>query len=133
MFTVGLFGRCYGGKGTSAQSLKSSAASSRFSSKIALYFAPSILLSAMTSFPVPAKENLSQSMILQPPCFTIVFNDLCVSLSCDSSDQSTFSPCLLCPLNGLLQTAIRTSYGFISTMVCVLALFHKGQISSFYD
>ena len=52
-------------------SLKSFAASHRFSCRIALYLAPSILPSTLTSFPVPAEEKHPHSMRLPPPCFTV--------------------------------------------------------------
>ncbi|KAL4008967.1 hypothetical protein ACER0C_002819 [Sarotherodon galilaeus] len=52
-------------------SLKSFADSKRFSSKIALYLAPSIFPSTLTSFPVPAEEKHPQSMMLPPPYLTV--------------------------------------------------------------
>ncbi|KAL3987344.1 nuclear receptor co-repressor 2 [Sarotherodon galilaeus] len=51
-------------------SLKSFADSKRFS-KIALYLAPSIFPSTLTSFPVPAEEKHPQSMMLPPPYLTV--------------------------------------------------------------
>jgi hypothetical protein len=37
-----------------------------------LYFAPFIFASILTSLPVPAAEKHPQSMMLPPPCFTVV-------------------------------------------------------------
>ena len=44
---------------------------SRFSSRIALYFAQFIFASILTSLPVPAAEKHPHSMMLPPPCFTV--------------------------------------------------------------
>ena len=52
-------------------SLKSFADSIRFSTRIALYLAPSIFPSVLTSFPVPAEEKHPHSMMLPRPCFTV--------------------------------------------------------------
>ncbi len=52
-------------------SLKSFADSNRFSSRIALYLAPSIFPSTVTSFPVPAEEKLPHTMMLPPPHLTV--------------------------------------------------------------
>ena len=52
-------------------SLRSWALSSRFSSRISLYFAPFIFSSSLTILPVPATDKHSHSMMLPPPCFTI--------------------------------------------------------------
>ena len=52
-------------------SLKSFADCIRFSSRIALYLAPSLFPSILTSFPVPAVEKHSHGRILPPPCFTV--------------------------------------------------------------
>ncbi|XP_054642150.1 uncharacterized protein LOC129187227 isoform X9 [Dunckerocampus dactyliophorus] len=51
--------------------LKSFADSSRFSSKVVLYLAPSIFPSTLTSFPVPAEEKQPHNMMLPPPCLTV--------------------------------------------------------------
>ena len=52
-------------------SLKSFAVSNRFSFKVSLYLAPTILPSTLTSFPVPAEEKHLHNMMLPPPCFTV--------------------------------------------------------------
>uniref|UniRef100_A0A673X9G3 Dopamine beta-hydroxylase n=1 Tax=Salmo trutta TaxID=8032 RepID=A0A673X9G3_SALTR len=44
---------------------------SRFSSRISLYFAPSIFSSILTCQPVPAAEKQPHSMIMPPPCFIV--------------------------------------------------------------
>ena len=41
-----------------------------FSSQIAGYLAPSLFLSTLNSFPVPAEEKHPHNMMLPPPCFT---------------------------------------------------------------
>ncbi|KAL7829445.1 hypothetical protein AOLI_G00303300 [Acnodon oligacanthus] len=51
-------------------SLTSFAESNKFSSKIALYLAPSIFPSTLTNFPVPAEEKQPQSRMLPPPYLT---------------------------------------------------------------
>ncbi|MED6290131.1 hypothetical protein CHARACLAT_009963, partial [Characodon lateralis] len=53
-------------------SLKSSAASKRFSFRIVLFLAPSIITSILTSFHVPAEEKHPHRMMLPPPSFTVV-------------------------------------------------------------
>uniref|UniRef100_A0A8C8G3M0 Dopamine beta-hydroxylase n=1 Tax=Oncorhynchus tshawytscha TaxID=74940 RepID=A0A8C8G3M0_ONCTS len=44
---------------------------SRFSSRISLYFAPSIFPSILTSLPIPATEKHPHSMMPPPPCFIV--------------------------------------------------------------
>ncbi|MEQ2297424.1 hypothetical protein AMECASPLE_034546 [Ameca splendens] len=52
-------------------SLKSFAASKRFSSRIVLYLAPPIFPSALNSFPIPAGEKYPHSMLLPLTCFIV--------------------------------------------------------------
>jgi hypothetical protein len=52
-------------------SLRSQALSSRFSSRISLYFATLIFPLILTSHPVPTAEKHAHSMLLPPTCFTV--------------------------------------------------------------
>ena len=58
------------------------AESSRFSSRIFLYFDPSIFPSILTSAPVPDDEKHRHNMMLPPPCITVgmVFFGWCAVL-----------------------------------------------------
>lgn len=126
---------------------ESFADSNRFSSKIALYLAPSIFPWTLTIFPVPAEEKHLQSMML-PPRLTVgmVCSEWCSGLvfrhikrfafrpkssSLVSSDQSTFFHVCCVPhmASGKLQTGLLT----VLTMALFLPLLHKGQICAVHD
>uniref|UniRef100_A0A8C7J3R6 Interphotoreceptor matrix proteoglycan 2 n=1 Tax=Oncorhynchus kisutch TaxID=8019 RepID=A0A8C7J3R6_ONCKI len=79
--------QCLDGTATALAMGKNFSQSKEFSSRMVLYLAPSIFPSILTIFPVPAEEKQAQTMMLPPPCLTVIIEGAEVELPTEPTND----------------------------------------------